>query len=726
MDLLYFLRVLLKRKWLILGLSFAAVVATFVFKIFQKPLYESRAQYSTGFTIDRVRLADGSAVADLYAADTKFDNVIETFKSPRVIGTISYKLLLHDLENPSGAWRQLTEKEKESKVYKSINTDTVITVLNEKVAKGELLRSDIPDEREILEFLKLYKYDYQQLLWNLNIARVNKTDYLDITYKSENPYLSAWVVNAMGNEFLNYYRNLNFQRTNENIASIRQMEAQQQRVIDSLNSTLLAEKVSQGSVDPASVSASAMETVKDLEGRYADEKSRYDLNANRISFLRKELDALTSRGSSTNTELLDLMDQRARLEAQLIAKGGNDAQIEQELSTVRNKILAKSGTNVTNARTGDRIEELRRQINEATANMNAAKSTMDDYSSRMNYYHGLTRLNPGSGVKMDVIRTQLEVEQKQLATLKEKLNQAEGLSKDDPSMNFTQTLVGQPPVEPQSRQIPMAMGISGMSVFFLTSFFFLFLEVFRSAIKTPYGFQKNVDIPLVGVANNIRLKPDLLPSVLLDEEVKKRPNLTLFKNNIRKLRYEIIESGHKVFLFASTGAGTGKSFLIESLAISMLLLKKRVLIIDFNLHNNTLTRRFNAESTIQALNEKGNPNLPFSLQKLISKTEFDHISVIGCDETDQTPAEVLYRIDFQSLLDNLKENFDYIFMESSALNKYSDTKELVQYGESVVSVFSAEQQITQADQPSVAYIQGLGEKNFGAVLNNVLSENLNY
>ena len=157
MDLLYFLRVLIRRKWIILGLSFIAVIITLVFKLFQDRYYVSRAQYSTGFTIDRVKLADGSSVADLYAANTKFDNVIETFKSPRVIGMISCKLLLHDLETPSMAWRHLTEKEKENKIYKSVNPDSAIAILHNKIASNELLRSDIPEEKNILELLKLYK-----------------------------------------------------------------------------------------------------------------------------------------------------------------------------------------------------------------------------------------------------------------------------------------------------------------------------------------------------------------------------------------------------------------------------------------------------------------------------------------------------------------------------------------------------------------------------------------
>lgn len=728
MDLLYFLRILFKRKWIIIGLSFLAVVITLLFKLTQDRLYVSKAQYSTGFTIDRVKLSGESSVANLYTADTKFSNVIETFKSPKVIGMISYKLLAHDLENPSNAWFHLTDRDKESKAYKAISPDTVIAILNERINENELLRSDIKEERRILDLLKLYKYDYQSLLQQLRIERVNKTDFLDILFYSENPYLCAWVVNAMGNEFLNYYKNLNFQRTNENIFNIRQMESEQQSRIDSLNNRLLSERISQGSVDPVSVSASAMETVKDLENSYATEKSKFDLDSNRAVFLRRQLREVQNTDLTSNTELLDLIDKKTDLEAQLIASGGTDEKIRQELRTIRNKITENSGNTTNKIRTNDKIADIQNKLNEAVASMNAARSTMEEYDRKIAYYQGLTRLNPGSGIKMEVIKNQLDIEQKTLANLKEKLNQAEGLSKDDPSANFTQTLVGQPPVEPQSRKIPMSMGIAGFSVFFLTSFIFLFMEVFNSAIRTPYGFMKNVKLPLRGIINSIKLREGILSAVLVGDEVlkKRKAEYSLFKNSVRKLRYELTNSGKKVFLFTSTERGTGKSFLIESLAISMLLLKKRVLLVDFNLHNNTLTSRFNADFSIQKLSQQVNPDLPSNIQKYISKTDFDQVFVIGCEETDETPTEVLFRFNFDRLINQLKEEFDFIFIESSALNKFSDTREITKYTDAVVAVFSAEQILTQADQTSIQYLRDLGSKNFGAVLNNVISDNLNY
>ena len=111
MDFSYFLKVWLRSKWLIIGLTIIAIITAFVLLMFKKNLYESVAQYSTGFTTERVRLVDGTSAYDVYGADIKFNNVIETFKSPKVIGALSYSLLLHDL-NSDKPYRVLTNEKK--------------------------------------------------------------------------------------------------------------------------------------------------------------------------------------------------------------------------------------------------------------------------------------------------------------------------------------------------------------------------------------------------------------------------------------------------------------------------------------------------------------------------------------------------------------------------------------------------------------------------------------
>ncbi|MDQ6763431.1 MAG: hypothetical protein M3015_12495, partial [Bacteroidota bacterium] len=343
------------------------------------------------------------------------------------------------------------------------------------------------------------------------------------------------------------------------------------------------------------------------------------------------------------------------------------------------------------------------------------------------YYMGLTNVNPGSNVKIDVIRDKLDMEQKQLSNIKDKLNQAEGLSKDDPTANFTQTLLGQPAVEPEPKKTIMTMGISGVTMFFLSSFIFLFLEIFNASIKTPYGFEKSVKLKLISIVNAIKLKKKNVSETVMNEtDVDVNSSEALFKNNIRKLRYEVSASGKKSFLFTSTQRRTGKSTIIEALAHSLLLNKKKVLIIDLNMHNNTLTQKFSAGVLIQDMAEKLNSNLPLLMQNSTSNTTYDDLDVIGCRESSLTPSEALFKMDMNTLIKTFEEKYDFIFIEGAALNNYADTKELVQYAAGVISVFSADHAVTQADKSSIQYLQSLKEKNLGAVLNNVLSENLNF
>src|ERR1700730_14903402 len=110
MELSYLLQALLKRKWIILASTAIAVFLAALFVILKGKVYESSAQYSTGFTIQQVSLVNEAF--NPYEADTKFNNVLEAFNSQKVIGMLSYDLLLHDIQNPSNPYKTLSEGQK--------------------------------------------------------------------------------------------------------------------------------------------------------------------------------------------------------------------------------------------------------------------------------------------------------------------------------------------------------------------------------------------------------------------------------------------------------------------------------------------------------------------------------------------------------------------------------------------------------------------------------------
>jgi Mrp family chromosome partitioning ATPase len=199
-------------------------------------------------------------------------------------------------------------------------------------------------------------------------------------------------------------------------------------------------------------------------------------------------------------------------------------------------------------------------------------------------------------------------------------------------------------------------------------------------------------------------------------------------------------SNGKVLLFTSPKKKDGKTFVMFSLAYVLSLINKRVLIIDTNFKNNSLSQLLVKPQTEIKVIEGKRVNLLIGSGKkrkaddedndgelendntydLINPTKFKNIFIVGnAGGGNESPAEILSGRDFTNLIAVLVESFDYILLEGAALNDYSDTKELVQYADKVYAVFSAESGVKQLDKESIAYFRSLGKKFGGAILNRV-------
>ena len=109
---------------------------------------------------------------------------------------------------------------------------------------------------------------------------------------------------------------------------------------------------------------------------------------------------------------------------------------------------------------------------------------------------------------------------------------------------------------------------------------------------------------------------------------------------------------------------------------------------------------------------------------IIYRTYDKNVDIIGSREGLESPSEIFASKDFNGMIDTLKANYDYIFMEGPSLNDYSDTKELIKYVDSVIGVFSARSTLKQADRESIKYLKTLNGKFMGAILNNVDKEDI--
>jgi Mrp family chromosome partitioning ATPase len=297
--------------------------------------------------------------------------------------------------------------------------------------------------------------------------------------------------------------------------------------------------------------------------------------------------------------------------------------------------------------------------------------------------------------------------------------------------SISQIIMAEPAEKAESRKTMIFMVFSGVLGFVISAFTIIVIELADTRIKTIQRLRKLTRMKVAGIIPKMKkakINGDMVFSGG-DKQSQKRIN-----EEVRKIRFEI--DGHKarVLLVTSAKTAQGKSFFIVALSYSLSLLKKRVLIIDTNLRNNTLTKMLVAQGNLQLLldsfskntkllesHTNGGPkestaNFDFNL---ISKTHNNLIDIIGNKKSQMSPSELIPGGDFKVLLEWLKVQYDYIILEGPALNYFSDSKELAGFVDLVIPVFSADSTVDAEDTDALNYLKTLHHKLGPSILNNV-------
>lgn len=111
-------------------------------------------------------------------------------------------------------------------------------------------------------------------------------------------------------------------------------------------------------------------------------------------------------------------------------------------------------------------------------------------------------------------------------------------------------------------------------------------------------------------------------------------------------------------------------------------------------------------------------------RSIIYDTEFNGVHIIGNIGGHDSPSEILAGRNFKNVMTKLAAQYDYILMEGPSLNEYSDTKELIEYSDKIIPVFSAETVLNQLDEESIKYLKSVKGKLLGSVLNKVALKDL--
>ena len=97
MELIRFVRVIWRKKWLILTVVAIAAITAILVTFITPDIYKSSAQLATGITDNQdISLSQEQQAMTFFATQNKFSNLIENMNSRQMLSLLSYQLALHD------------------------------------------------------------------------------------------------------------------------------------------------------------------------------------------------------------------------------------------------------------------------------------------------------------------------------------------------------------------------------------------------------------------------------------------------------------------------------------------------------------------------------------------------------------------------------------------------------------------------------------------------------
>ena len=196
-----------------------------------------------------------------------------------------------------------------------------------------------------------------------------------------------------------------------------------------------------------------------------------------------------------------------------------------------------------------------------------------------------------------------------------------------------------------------------------------------------------------------------------------------FRKAMRNIRYQIETSGAQKWLFCSLKPREGKTFVLLSTAYTLFLNNKRVVIVDTNFKNNTLSNLplemdVRAQAIQTMVEHYGLQNRFDKVGNLFADGD-SRLDIIACKKSELSASELLGSRPFDALLSALCQSYDYVLLEGAALNNFTDAKELMPFVDKTLAVFSAKTHIGQTDRPALNYLHSLNGKLVSAILNRV-------
>lgn len=188
------------------------------------------------------------------------------------------------------------------------------------------------------------------------------------------------------------------------------------------------------------------------------------------------------------------------------------------------------------------------------------------------------------------------------------------------------------------------------------------------------------------------------------------------------LQYSSFDKEYKVIVVTSSEPGEGKSTTAGNLALSLAEGEKKVILIDCDLRKSSLHKKFKIS------NATGLSDVLIGKEKISNAAKIynKNLMILTAGKTPPNPAEMLGSKAMTSLLKALREDFDYVVMDTPPVQAVTDSQILSTIADGTILVVRAEVTKKESVQNTINLLKKVNTNIIGTVLNGVDSKRNKY
>ena len=217
------------------------------------------------------------------------------------------------------------------------------------------------------------------------------------------------------------------------------------------------------------------------------------------------------------------------------------------------------------------------------------------------------------------------------------------------------------------------------------------IQLLRYKIEGHEDVEKLTNIPIVA---DVAVASDAVKSaagIVVHENTNNQID-EIFRSLRTNLQFMMTE-GQKVILFTSTTSGEGKTFNAANVAMSFALLGKKVILCGFDIRKPALGRLFGITdrqvgvSTLLAKEHVSESDLRSQIRP---SGVSDNLDLLMAGPTPPNPTELLARENMKGIIDMLREEYDYVILDTAPVGLVTDTLQIAKLADVTAFVCRAD------------------------------------